>query len=178
RDAVAILGGGVSGLLHLLAARAAGAGPIVVIEPSDPRRAAALRLGADAALPPGREAVEAALRAAGGRVDHVIVCTGARAAFEQALELAGPGATISLFAPLEPGEVLPLPVAAIWKRGVRLVPSYAGPPEEMRAALDLIASGRIDVAALVTHRLPLERIGEGFRLAAEGGETLKVLIEP
>ena len=45
-------------------------------------------------------------------------------------------------------------------------------------ALDLIASGRVHVADLVTHRLPLDRAAEGFQLVAGAGESVKVIIEP
>jgi threonine dehydrogenase-like Zn-dependent dehydrogenase len=48
----------------------------------------------------------------------------------------------------------------------------------MRAALDAIAAGRVDVASLITHRLPLAATGEAFRLVEEAGESLKVIVEP
>ena len=71
-----------------------------------------------------------------------------------------------------------LDVNDLWKRCVTLTHSYAGPPDDMRAALDLIAKGSVDVAAMVTHRLPLAETAEGFRLAREGGVALKVIIDP
>lgn len=58
-----------------------------------------------------------------------------------------------------------------------LTHSYAGPPADMRVALELIASRRVDVARMITHRLPLAAIGEGFRLFV-AGEALKVIVEP
>ena len=48
-------------------------------------------------------------------------------------------------------------------------------PRTVRTALALIASGRIDVDALVTHQMPLERLEEAFQLMISG-ETLKVAI--
>ena len=45
-------------------------------------------------------------------------------------------------------------------------------------ALDLIRSGRVQVEDMITHRLPLDDIGEGFRLTCDGTESLKVIIEP
>jgi threonine dehydrogenase-like Zn-dependent dehydrogenase len=48
----------------------------------------------------------------------------------------------------------------------------------MRAALDLIATRRIDVASMITHRFPLAGTAEAFRLMVEGGDSLKIIIQP
>jgi L-iditol 2-dehydrogenase len=85
---------------------------------------------------------------------------------------------VLLFALLPRGEVHPVPLGDLWPEGVTVTSSYAGPPADMRAALDLIATGRVDVLGTVTHRLPLEEAAEGFRLTAEAGPSLKVLLLP
>ena len=163
---VAVLGSGLSGLLHVQLARALGATPIVATDVHPYRREAAKRLGADAALD-AREDVPAA--------DVVLVCTGAPEAIAQGLRSAARGGTVLLFGLLPPGEVLPVPLGDLCRDGVTVTSSYAGPPADMRVALDLIASGRVDVAATITHRLPLEQAAEGFRLTAEAGASLKVI---
>ena len=128
---------------------------------------------------PATDDVAKLLRETTGRLaDRVIVCTGARPAFDQALELVDRGGAILFFAPLPPGDRLPLDGNTLWKSGVSLVHSYAGPPDDMRAALDMIAAGKIDVAGMITHRLPLAETGEGFRLMADGGDCLKIVVEP
>jgi len=179
-DAVVVLGSGVSGILHIQLARARGAGLVVATDVSEPRLAAARRFGADLASHPGRDPVESRLRDAndGRLAEQVIVCTGARAAFDQALGLVDRGGTIMLFAPLEPDETWALPQNALWRRGISLVHSYAGPPADMAEALRLIEDGVIDVASMVTHRLDLDDTEEGFRLMAGAGEALKVIVEP
>jgi L-iditol 2-dehydrogenase len=178
-DSVAILGGGVAGLLHLLLARALGAGRIFVTDLRDYRVRAAAALGADAALRADADVVAAIRRANGGRgVDRVIVCAGARAAMDQALGLVEGGGSVLLFAPLAPGDSLSLDVNDLWLRGVSLVTSYAGPPADMRTALELIAHRRVDPGPLVTHRLGLAETGLGFRLTATAGDSLKVIVEP
>ena len=49
----------------------------------------------------------------------------------------------------------------------------------MREALDLISGGRVQVADLVTHRFPLDRMGEAFELFDNPRDTsLKIIIEP
>ena len=62
--------------------------------------------------------------------------------------------------------------------GVTVTSSYAGPPADMRVALDLIAAGRVDPTATVSHRLSLDQAAEGFRLTAEAGASLKVILSP
>ena len=47
----------------------------------------------------------------------------------------------------------------------------------MRAALELIAGGRIEPRALVSHRLPLEETGRALDLQRQAG-GLKVVVEP
>ena len=59
-----------------------------------------------------------------------------------------------------------------------IVHSYAGPPAEMRVALDLIAARRVDVASMVTHRLPLAEAGVGFQLMTRASDSLKVIVLP
>ena len=78
----------------------------------------------------------------------------------------------------EPGTMIDFPAHDVWKRGLSLFHSYAGPPADMRTALDLIAAKRIDVTPMITHRLGLAETQEGFRLTAAAGESLKVVIEP
>lgn len=52
-------------------------------------------------------------------------------------------------------------------------------PYDASVAIDLIGSKRVEVASLVTHRLPLERTQEGFDLMTrQGGESIKVVVEP
>jgi L-iditol 2-dehydrogenase len=97
---------------------------------------------------------------------------------EQALRLADLGGTVLYFAPLDPGETLTLEMNALWKRGVQIVHSYAGPPDDMRAALGLIAARRVDVSGMITHRVPLADAPEAFRLMLEGGPSLKIIVEP
>lgn len=178
-DSVAVLGSGISGLLHVQLARALGAAAVYATDVHDYRLAAAQRFGADLALRAGDGVVRRVKDANDGRgVDLVLVCTAAPGALAEALELADDGGTVLLFAPPAPGTQTALPLHELWMRGVSLLHSYAGPPAEMQAALALIAARRVAVADLVTHRLGLAETAAGFRLTAEAGESLKVIVEP
>jgi len=56
--------------------------------------------------------------------------------------------------------------------------SYAAAPGDLKQAMSLIASKKIIVDDMVTHRLPLADTQKGFELVAAGGESLKVIIDP
>ncbi len=178
-QSVAVLGAGISGALFLQTARALGAGPLVATDVHPWRLAQAPRLGADAAVD-ARGDVPAAIRAAnGGRLaDLVVVTTAASAAIEQSLRAVDKGGTILYFAPAAPGTTFPMPVFDLWNDGISLVHSYAGPPADMRRALDLIAARRVDVASMITHRLPLAETARGFALVLGAAESMKVIIDP
>jgi len=176
---VAVLGAGLSGLLHVKLARALGAGVIVATDMHPCRLEAAERFGADAALTPDADLAGKIQALTGGPLaDVVIVATGAPAAFARAPSLAEPGGTVLCFALPEPGADVPLDLWQIWNKGLTLATTYASPPRDTLTALELIRSKRVTVEDMVSHRLPLEAAGEGFRLTAEGRDCLKVVLEP
>lgn len=178
-QSVAVLGSGISGALFVLALRALGAGPVLATDVQPWRLEKILALGADAAVDAGGDVPGEVRRRLGGRgAELVVVTTAAIPAVAQALRVVDRGGTILFFAPAEPGTSFPLPLFDVWKDGVTLVHSYAGPPADMAAALALIAAGRLDVGATITHRLPLSETAAAFDLVARAGESLKVIVEP
>lgn len=178
-QSVAVLGSGISGILHIQLARALGAGRIVATDPREVRLNMALKFGADLAIPAGDD-VPGRIRAAnGGRLaEQVIVCTAALPAIRQAIASVDRGGTVLFFAPVAPGTGVEFPMHDLWNDAIRVVHSYAGPPADMLTALDLIATRRVDVASMVTHRLPLSRVQEGFDLVVQAADSLKVILDP
>ncbi len=176
---VLILGSGISGLLHLLMARTLGAGRIITTDVNEYRLSTAREFGADAVINV-REDVSARVHEVndGRFADLVIVCTGAMPAFTQALQCVDRGGTVLFFAPTDPGVSLSVPVNEFWRNGITLLPSYGASPLDCAQAIELIRSGRVPVQKMITHRLSLEEIGQGFKLVAEAKECIKVIIEP
>jgi L-iditol 2-dehydrogenase len=177
---VAVFGSGVSGILHVALAKALGAGRIIATDISKYKLDLARRFGADETFLAGPDVPDRVRAACGGRgADLVIVCCGALAAFEQALRAVDRGGTVLCFATTDPGVALSVPINEFWRNDVTLKPSYGNSPYDARVALDLIAAGRVPVADMITHRLPLEETAEGFRLmSTPGSESLKVVILP
>jgi len=178
-QSVLILGSGISGLLHLMLARAVGAGRIIATDINEYRLKAAQRFGADAVIN-AREDVPARVRQIndGRPADLVIVCTGALSAFNQALESVDRGGTVLCFATTLPGVELSVPINDFWRNGIKLMPSYANSPYDATVAMELIRAGRVPVREMITHRLGLDEAGLGFQLVAEASESIKVIIEP
>ena len=176
---VVVLGSGISGALHIKLAAARGAGRILATDISDYRLKRAPEFGADLAVHAQENVADRLKQMNDGRLaDLVIVCTGALSACRGALDLVDRGGKVLYFAVPEPGVELPLPIAELWRNEVTLMTSYGGAPADLTQALELIRSHRVQVADMITHRLPLAETGRGFQLVAEAGESLKVIVEP
>jgi L-iditol 2-dehydrogenase len=169
---VAVIGAGPIGLLLVQAVRRAGASRVVVVEPLAHRRKAALRLGADEVF--GVEEVRDEATAA-GFADVVFEMAGADTAVESALGLARPGARVVLGG-IPDGDRTSFTASLARRKGLTLIlvrrMNHAYP-----RAIRLVQQGLIDVSSIVTHRYPLERVGEAFA-AAVAREGLKVIVEP
>ena len=176
---VAVLGSGISGILHIALARALGVSRVIATDINAFRMQQAEKFGATAVLH-GDDAVPKKIREnnLGRAADVVIVCAGSLEVLAQALQSVDRGGTLLFFATPPPGQDLPVPVNDFWRNGVTLVPSYAGAPADCAQALELIAGRAVPVADMITHRLPLEKIQQGFDLVASGEESLKVIVEP
>jgi L-iditol 2-dehydrogenase len=162
-DSLLVVGTGTSGLLAVAAAHARAVEAVWVREPRPERLERALALGAE--------------RHGNELVDVAIVCTTKPEAIAAGFAAVAPGGALCLYAPPDPGQALGLDGHALYVGEVDVCASYSAGPRDMRAALELIASGRVDPAPLVTHRLPLERTGEALELARRG-EAVKALVLP
>jgi L-iditol 2-dehydrogenase len=162
-DALLVVGAGSNGLLAVAAARARGVDAVWVREPRADRRAVARGLGAaDHAREP---------------VDVAFVTTANAEAIAGAAAALAAGGTLCLYATTGPGTPLGLDTEQLFLRELTVCSSWSAGPADMLAAYELIASGRIDVLALVTHRLPLAQTGRALGLQRRG-EALKAIVEP
>lgn len=176
---VLVMGSGISGLLHILLARALGAGRIIATDINEYRLRKAMDFGADVALHAGGDIPRLVRDLNGGRLaDLVVVCAGALPVFVQALQSVDRGGMVLCFATTEPHVQLPVPVNDFWRNEIKLMPSYGNAPLDAVEAIELIRSRRVPVEQLITHRLDLTETGFGFQLVASAGESLKVIIEP
>jgi L-iditol 2-dehydrogenase len=174
-----VLGLGPVGLLYARLLRSLGAAWVGGTEVSPLRRAAAERGGIDIAVDPrtpgaARAAVDQATGGLG--VDLVVVAVGFPAVVREATTLVRRGGTVNLFGLPEAGSRLDADLQDLYLRGVRVIPSYATTEPDLVEVHRRLASGDLRVGDLVTHRLPLDRIDDAFRLAARPDEAVKVTV--
>jgi L-iditol 2-dehydrogenase len=176
---VLVLGSGIAGLLNIKLAKAHGAERIIATDISKYRLDAAKRFGADDIIDATGNVPKLVREANGGRLaDFVIVCVGSTSAIDQAFKSIDRGGTILLFAPPMPGTQVPVPFGDLWKDEITITMTYAGSPDDIKDAIELIRRKKIVVSDMITHRFGLADTGKGFELVAKAGESIKVIIEP
>ncbi len=162
-DSLLVVGAGVNGLLQIAAAHARGVEAVWVREPRPERLERAEAYGAEHH---GNELVDVA-----------IVCTPKPDAIASAAATVAPGGTLCFYAPPAPDAPPNLDATALYLREITVTASYSAGPADMRAALALIADGRVDPRSLVSHRLALDETGRALDLQRRQA-GLKVVVEP
>ena len=172
---VAVVGAGAMGLLEIRAARTAGAAAVAAVEPRADRRALAEAAGATALAGPSR--TECAPPWAGGSPTRSLSAqpTGRRSPAPSTSPARGAWSSSSRRR--RPASSCGLDLGSVFFREVSIQSTYSAGPFDTRDALALLASGAVDAATLVSHRLPLDEVAEAFRLA-RSGEATKVVVEP
>jgi L-iditol 2-dehydrogenase len=188
---VAVIGQGSAGAFFTFLLKRAGAARVLVSDKSPARLAYARQLGADLTVLAGEGDADAGtaafrsavLEATGGLGAGLVVeAVGSRETFPLSVELAAYDATIIWFGLPEGTGAYPFAFPEFF---LRRLTAYAisgtqGEPglESFRYAVRLIADGAIDVAPLLSHMLPIDRVEEAFHMAHDRTDgALKVSIE-
>jgi L-iditol 2-dehydrogenase len=179
-EVVAIYGQGSIGLMLTQAARYEGA-RVVGLDFLEGRLEIARELGAETALNPERDNVGAAVgkMTEGRGADLAVVAAANPDAIEDAQNIVRRGGRVLLFAQTVAGEMIPVDASRICIEEKRLIGSYSASVELQGKAAHLIFSRKINVARLVSHRLPLELLPKGIHIASNPSDhSLKVVIQP
>jgi len=178
-DTLLIIGSGISGVLHTQLAKFKGVQKIVAADINPYRLGLAIKFGADHALDAKENLPQKLKELNDGRLaDQVVVCTGATSAALTALDCVESGGTILFFAVPDPTFKLPVPINQFWRNEITMLTSYGAAPNDLQDSMTVLATKRLNVKDMITHRLGLKEAQEGFRLTAEAGESLKVILEP
>lgn len=179
-DTVFIIGQGPIGLLFTQLARLAGA-KVVTTDRVPFRRELSLQLGASFALSPEDPALsETVLSLSQGRgADLAIVAVATTAVVPQAFSVIRPAGKVLLFAQTRMEDWMQVDAGAICMQEKSLVGSYSSDILLQDRSAELIFSGKVQVAPLISHRLPLEAISEAIDLASHPREkSLKIMVMP
>ncbi len=177
---VAVLGLGGVGLSAVLGALAAGAREVVAIDVLPEKLELALSLGATRAFCADDPDLVAQLKAAiPGGVDVAIEAASAVPALELAWQLTRRGGTTVTCSLPNPAHRLQLPVVQLTAEERTLKGSYLGsavPTRDIPRYIELYKAGRLPVDRLITHRLALDEINEGFDRLATGQAVRQVVV--
>lgn len=172
-SSVTVIGGGVIGLLTVQLARLAGATRVTLITRNQAKRDLAARLGATACLDPTE--VGTYLRRHGGS-DVVFECAGLAATVAGAPRLARRGGMVVILGVLPAGQKVEIEPFDLLVREISLITSFINPFTQARAA-DLIATGAVQVAPLISRTLTLDEAAATIAAPAPDGE-IRALVVP
>ncbi|MGH9249775.1 MAG: zinc-binding dehydrogenase, partial [Acidimicrobiales bacterium] len=180
-DDVVVVGAGPIGCLHVRLARARGARRVFLVELNRSR----LDMSAEVVRPDAAicsadlDAIDEVAKLTEGRgADVVITAAASGKAQEDALQMVAPSGRISFFGGLPKDKpTITLDSNLVHYRELTIVGANGSSPAHNKRALQLIASGDVPVADLITHRLPLGEVLDAFGIVSRG-EAIKVTIEP
>ena len=179
-QSVAIIGLGGVGLAAVLGAAAAGAREIIAIDLAAAKRELALSMGATSAFDGADPEVVDKVRAAtGGGLDHVFEFAGSVRAFETAYRITRRGGTTTTAGLPPPHATFGLPVVNLVGEERTIKGSYIGtcvPTRDLPRYVALYRGGRLPVQRLMTGRLTLDQINEGFDRLHSGEAVRQVVV--
>jgi alcohol dehydrogenase len=181
-DTVAVFAQGPIGLCATLGAKLRGAATIIGVDTNDHRLEVAKRFGANITLNPGEcDAIAEIKRLTEGRgADVCIEALGQQATFEGALRATRPGGTLSSLGVYSGKLVAPYEAIYAGLADQKIVTTLCpGGKERMRRLMAMVASHRVDLEPLVTHRFSLDQIHEAYDLFShQRDQVLKVALHP
>ena len=179
-DPAVVLGAGPIGLILAQGVKAAGASPVIVTGLSQDRERLDLAksLGADEVINVDLEnPIEKVKAMTGGHgVVTAFEVSGSTKAFSQGLEMLRKGGSL-IAVGIYPAEISLNATRNLVREMKSIRGVYGWLRSDWSRALDLIASGKIQVTPLITHRLSLERAEEGFEACLDR-KALKVILSP
>jgi alcohol dehydrogenase len=171
-----IVGAGPIGLAGIMTAKLYSPSTILVVDPAEPRRRAAERLGATPIDPTVDDPIEL-VRAvtAGLGADAVLEAVGTPATFELCTELVRPGGHVANIG--VHGKPATLHLESLWIRNITVTTGLVD-ARTTPTLLRLLAAGQLDVSSLVTHRFGMDDFLDAYEIFADPAHSgaLKVLV--
>ena len=179
-DSLLVVGLGGVGLSAILGAKAAGATKIIAADLNPEKRAIAAQLGAHHTIDSSeKNALEVLRNLTGGGVDTAVEFAGAIPALDFAFNATKRGGTTVTAALPHPDARLELSPVTLVGQEKSIKGSYLGgcvPSRDIPAYIELYQSGRLAVEKLISHRMKLEDINEGFERLAKGDALRQIIL--
>jgi L-iditol 2-dehydrogenase len=176
-DTVAVIGLGVTGQLHVQLAKARGA-RVIGITRSAEKRALAEKLGADATIPGGDDAIQKVRELTEGRgADLTIETTGVMKQLSDSVHLTRFGGKILLFGIFTVKEGA-LPFYDLYFKEISLISARVAKPEDYTDCIALVERGQVKLEPLVSDVLPLAELKAAIGLlGSDSGQRMKIIME-
>lgn len=175
-DDIAVLGAGPAGLMHVILAKAFGAGKVFVSDINDFRLNFAKRYGVEIFNSMTDFAQKIKEQTGGRGVDIAVVATGSTKALLQSFDMTRRGGKIMMFGVPPKGSAMSYDMSKLYSNEHSLIPSYAASEVETNQAIKLIAEKRIDMASLITHKFDIKDASAAIKCAHEAKDAMKVIV--
>ena len=178
-DTVVVMGAGPIGCMIIPVALMSGATKVIAINRSPGRLDFAKKVGADVTICSSEEdQIKRVLEETNGMgADVVFTANPSPTSHSDALEMAKNRGRVNLFGGLPAGTKVDLETNLIHYKELIVTGAHGSVPRHHRQAVDLIASGKLNIGAFVSHHFPLDDIENAFRVA-EGKAGLRVIVNP
>lgn len=179
-SSVAVFGVGGVGLSIVMGAKHAGAGTIIAIDRTGPKRNLALQAGATHVFPADGDTLGSIREVTGGRgADYVFEAIGIPQVQEQCLEAVRPGGVLVLAGISPVGSTTNFPGAILTRQEKTIMGSYYGtgdPERDFPAYSQMYLNGKLPLNTLVSKSYPLDRINEAYAEMLEGTIARNVIL--
>ena len=180
-ESVAVIGAGGIGLAAINAAKIAGAGTILAIDPVPEKRALALKLGATHAMDATAEGLARdVLKLTDGGVHYAIEAVGRPATAELAWSILRRGGTATILGMIAPGNSVSLP-GPTFLTGKKIQGSLLGStrfPIDMPRLVQMYLDGLLDLDTMVAERIALDQINDALEKLRKGDSVRSVILFP
>lgn len=178
-ETMLVFGAGPIGMFTMQAARAIGAGKVLVADKDADRLALARGLGADGTIDTGAEGLDAGLRrlAGGGdKIDLFIDCVGfGGEVLNEIIRVARRGVRVVVAGVLESTCKVPL-LPDFVEHELTMIGSTMYVPQDFRDVIHLMAEGKIRIEGMITHAAPLSRVNDIYRMIDSRSERFFKII--
>jgi S-(hydroxymethyl)glutathione dehydrogenase / alcohol dehydrogenase len=178
-ETVAVVGCGGVGLATVNAAKIAGAGRIIACDPIPEKRELAKKLGAtDVVDAMADDAAAQVLEISKGGVDHAIEAVGRPASGELAVKSLKRGGTATILGMMPLQHSVGLSAMDLLS-GKKLQGAIMGGnrfPVDMPRLVDFYMRGLLDLDSIISERIPLKAINDGFAKMKKGDSARSVIV--